>query len=216
MLKKLTLAAFAMCSVAAFAQDDWTSIDVNTAGSSDLKAFVLKHASKTMSAGDVFTLAQFLDRVPSNVENALLKGLANNALQSKMIRDENQTWANSQPPMGDTWTDWRRNWSNNPVAMDETRPMRMFVMNTSKDLSYMNTLNILGSGLTVIEQNLISSSFPVRSFTESQIPTVMNEKTMDALTKYVKGNALWTEPYRLKYTSLAPRATYVSPIPSGW
>jgi len=63
MLKNLTLAAFAMCSVAAFAQqDDWTSIDVNSAGSSDLKAFVLKHASHTMSAGEVFTLSQFLDR----------------------------------------------------------------------------------------------------------------------------------------------------------
>ncbi|RYG25071.1 hypothetical protein EON82_08460 [bacterium] len=216
MLKQMTLAAFAMCSVAAFAGDDWNSIDPDTATSSELKTFVVKHAYKTMSAGDAYTLAQFLNRAPFNISTSLMKGLARNAVQAKMIRDENQTWANAQPPMGDTWTDWRRSYNADSMAMDESRAMRMYVANPKHDLDYIQTLDILASGLTRIEQTWLASTFAPRSFTESQIPTVMNERAMDAITKFVQGNASWAEPYRLKYTSLAPRPAYVSPIPSGW
>ncbi len=206
MLKQLTLAAFALCSVAAMADEGW-SIDPMTASTSDMKKFVVKHAYKTMNAGDAYVLNNFLNRIPSNAENALLRGLTQNAVQAKMIREENQTWANSQPPIGDgTYAMVNKDWSTDSTVTDSSRPMRMFAAKPNRDLNYWDTIKITTSGLGVIDQGLIWNLFTDKSFTESQIPTVNNERELDAITHFIEANAKSTEPYRLKYTSLAPKS----------
>jgi hypothetical protein len=206
MLKQLTLAAFALCSVAAMADEGW-SIDPMTASTSDMKKFVVKHAYKTMNAGDAYVLSNFLNRIPSNAENALLRGLTQNAVQAKMIREENQTWANSQPPIGDgTFAMTNTSWSSDNTVSDSSRPMRMFAAKPDRDLNYWDSIKITTSGLGVIDQGLIWNLFTDKSYTESQIPTVNNERELDAITHFIEANAKWTEPYRLKYTSLVPKS----------
>jgi len=206
MLKQLTLAAFALCSVAAMADEGW-SIDPMTASTSDMKKFVVKHAYKTMNAGDAYVLSNFLTRIPSNAENALLRGLTQNAVQAKMIREENQTWANSQPPIGDgTFAMTNTSWSSDNTVSDSSRPMRMFAAKPDRDLNYWDSIKITTSGLGVIDQGLIWNLFTDKSYTESQIPTVNNERELDAITHFIEANAKWTEPYRLKYTSLVPKS----------
>ncbi len=206
MLKQLTLAAFALCSAAAMADEGW-SIDPMTASTSDMKKFVVKHAYKTMNAGDAYILANFLTRIPSNAENALLRGLTQNAVQAKMIREENQTWANSQPPIGDgTFAMTNTSWSSDNTVSDSSRPMRMFAAKPNRDLNYWDSIKITTSGLGVIDQGLIWNLFTDKSYTESQIPTVNNERELDAITHFIEANAKWTEPYRLKYTSLVPKS----------
>ncbi len=210
MLKQITTAAFAIAAMSAFAGEDF---NFDSSSVSERKAYVIKHAYKTLNAPDAYVIESFIKGLPGNKASAIVNGLARNAWQAKMIKDENQTSANMMAPMGDNMAmanDWsKKDWSSLP--QDESRPMRMLAMASSKDVSYPEAIKILNSGNDLFDQGLIWDTFGMRSFTESYIPTVMNERALDAIVKQIEANAKWTEPVRLKYTSLAPRQAYM-----GW
>ncbi|RYG53328.1 hypothetical protein EON80_32845 [bacterium] len=199
-MKKITTAAIALCAVSAFAGDDF---NFETASTMEKKEFVVKHAYKTLNAGDAFVIERAINGLPGNYSSALVNGLARNAWQAKMIKEEKQTWANSQPPMGDNPT-----WASTPTssyAEDSSRPMRMFADTKKGELNYGDAIKILNSGNDVFDQGLVWNLFEMRPFTQSMIPTVTNERLIDAISRQICANAKWTEPVRLKYTSLAPR-----------
>ena len=110
MLKTLAIAALTLPAAAALAGDHWTDFNFDSASYGEKKAFVVKHAYKTLSAPDAYTIACAVDSLPGNRASALVNGLARNAWQAKMIKDEKQMAANMMPPMGTMWTE--KDWSN--------------------------------------------------------------------------------------------------------
>ena len=206
MLKQITTAAFAIAAMSAFAGEEF---NFDTASYTEKKMFVVKHAYKTLNAGDAYTIAKFISDLPGNKASAIVNGLARNASQAMMIKDENQNAANMMAPMGDSMamsSDWSKNMASLPE--DNSRPMRMLAMNPKKDVSYNETIKILNSGNDLFDQGLVWDTFGMRSFTESFIPTVMNERALDAISHQIAANAKWTEPTRLKYTSMAPKKSW--------
>lgn len=204
MLKNLTLAALALTAVAAQAQSTWSSdtdkvdwsMNPKTARLLDLKNFVIWHANKVSGATDAYTLECFLNQIPSNYERALLVGLAENALQSHQIKDEKQAavWGGTMA-------------STNYNVEDSSRPMRMIADKAQPtDVSHVEAIKVVTSGLDIVDKGLIWTLFRPRPFTETLVPTTMNEAALDAITRYIEKNASWTEPARLKYTSMAPRS----------
>lgn len=212
MLKQLTISAFALVAASAFAGEDWSNFDYKAAKPGELMKFVSEHAYKTLGAGDAYTITKFVGNLPGNYKTAVLRGLAQSAVQAKMIKDENQMAANAMPPMGDRMAydeGWKKDYSSLP--MDDSRAMRMVALKPEQEVTYPQAIKILGAGQDIFDQGLIMNLFEMKSFTVSQIPTVWNEKALDAIVRQIQANAKWTEPYRLKYTSLTPRTPYM-----GW
>jgi len=199
MLKQITIAALSLTAVAAFAGDDF---NFETATMGEKKAFVVKHAYKTLSAPDAYTISCAIEDLPGNKASAIINGLARNAWQAKMIKDEKQMAANMMSP-SDMWTE--TSWTGSSSEGD-SRPMRMLSVKPKGDLSYTQAIDILNAGNDQLDKGLVWSMFTPRSFTEDMIPTVQNERLLDAITHQIQANAMWTEPYRLKYTSLAPKS----------
>lgn len=204
MLKQLMISAFAVTAVSAFAQD-MDNFDYKTANTYELNKYVVKSAYKVLPAGDAYTIAKFVGGLPGNRKTAILRGLAQNAAQAKMVADEKMMAANMMAPMGDKM--WMKE-DMKPMdsyPSDSSRPFRMLADAPNGDLNYEASLKILTSGLDVFDQGLIYDLFTMKPFTVSMIPTVWNEKELDAITHYIQANAKMTEPARLKYTSMAPR-----------
>jgi hypothetical protein len=208
MLKQLTLAAFVVTAGSAFGQDMMDQ-DPSTLNSSDLQKYVMADVWKKASAPDAYVISRFIAQMPGNRANAVLRGLAQNAYQARTLTMERQTAANAQGPAGMSSSSTENtNWSTS--GEESARPFRTYA-SMPGELSYDNTVKILSSGLGTFDEGLIVDLFAMRSFTQSFIPTVMHERELDAISRYFKANAKWSEPARLKYTSLAPRAPYVSP-----
>lgn len=108
MLKKMSLAAIALSSVAAFAQTDsnttttttatttWSSpamndrmekIDTNVSISKKRK-IVIQRAREVLSGGDAYIFTGLLDRVSTPIDLALIEGLYNAHRQAVMINEQ--------------------------------------------------------------------------------------------------------------------------------
>lgn len=208
MLKQLTLAAFVVTAGSAFGQDMMDQ-DPMTLNNSDLKKYVMADVWKKANAPDAYVISRFIAGMPGNRANAVLRGLAQNAAQTRTLMMERQTSAYAMGPAGMSPSEENKSWSSS--GEESSKPFRMYAEKPG-ELSYANTIKILSSGLGAFDQGLIFDLFDMRSFTQSFIPTVTNERELDAISRYFMANAKWSEPARLKYTSLAPRAPYVSPM----
>lgn len=195
MLKQTILAAFAIATCSAFAQNG-TMMDVDAKSSKpgELEAFLNTDAYKKLSAPDAYILTSFISGLPGNYQTAVLRGLASHSQEAWQSKMKNQDSANMMAPMGNTMP------SMDSASMD-IKPPR----------SYLDTIEALQKDQDATDQGLIATLFTARPFTTDFLMTPMNERALDAITKYFAANAKWSEPVRLKYTSLAPR-TYVSPV----
>ncbi len=199
MLKQTMIAAFSLTAVAAFAGDDF---NFETATIGEKKAYVVKHAYMTLNAPDAYVISSAIEGLPSNKASAIVNGLARNAWQAMRIKDEKQMAANMMEPSA-MWTETSWSGSNSD---DSSRSMRMLSVKPKGDLSYTQAIDILNAGNDQLDKGLVWSMFEPRSFTETLVPTVKNERLLDAITHQIQANAMWTEPYRLKYTSLSPKS----------
>ena len=100
MLKSLTIAAFAVVAVSAFAQDGMM-MDAKAMKPKELMSFLEKDTYKKLNAPDAYIITSFLQGLPGNYQTALSRSLVAVAQEAKEMGMENQTAANSMAPMGD-------------------------------------------------------------------------------------------------------------------
>ena len=208
MLKPITIFALALTAAVALAQDTM-DVDAKSSKPKELLSFLDKDAYTKLSAPDAYILTSFVSGLPGNVQTALVRGLVMNAEEAKQLKTSKQTEANSMAPMGDMM----------PPKMDSgfrqghrgERSFDMIAMDPMGRLSYADTLVILQKGQDATDLGLIASLFTLHPFTQDFLMFPQNERAFDAINRYIKANAMSTQPTRLKYTSLAPH-TYVSPV----
>ena len=195
MLKQTILAAFAIATCSAFAQNGMMmDVDAKSSKPAELAAFLDMDAYKKLSAPDAYVLTSFVSGLPGNYQTAILRGLVMSSQEARQSMMKNQDAANMMAPMGSTMT------KMDSMSMDMKPPR-----------SYYDAIETLQKGQDATDQGLIATLFMARPFTSDFLMSPHNERALDAITKYFAANAKASEPVRLKYTSLAPH-TYTSPV----
>ncbi|GEM_PF-2814902 len=212
MIKITIIAALALAAVPAFSQDGMMTMKPDAKGMkrAELLSFLEKDAYRKVSAPHAYVLTSFLNSLPGNLQTAIARGLVQATEASYDLKDRYQMDANAMgPSMGSASGMTSNNSMSGETAFEKLsmRPMG--------ELSYPQAISILQAGQDQTDQGLIATVFRERSFTQSLIPTVMNERQLDAIVAYLQATAAWTQPSRLKYTSLAPRAPYAG-LPADW
>ena len=210
MLRLTLLSAFAATTALSFAQGGMMMMvpDAKTTKPAELMEFVRQDAYSKLRAPDAYVLTQFLIGLPGNYQTALLRGLVGNAQEAKMIREKNQTAASMMAPMGDTEKPYDSSYDN---FQKGERSFEMVTMDPQARVSYLDSIKFLQKDQDSTDRGLIQTLFSFKHFTVDPVMTVTNERAFDAIERYIKANAMSTQPVRLKYTSLAPR-TYMSPM----
>ena len=213
MLKTTLLAAFAATAVAAFAQDDMMTVpDAKSSKPKELASFVSKDAYMKTASPDAYVISMFLSGLPGNYETALLRGLVRLANEAQDLKTKNQSAANMMAPMGDAM----------PPMMDSgfrqgqrsERSFEQVAMDPLARLSYSDVIKMLEISQDETDRGLIDTLFAPQPFTKDPLMTPYHERELDAISRYIKGLAMSTQPVRLKYTSLAPR-NYPG-LPADW
>ena len=209
MLKITLLTAFAATTALSFAQGEMMMVpDAKSSKPAELMEFLRKDAYEKLRAPDAYYLTQFVGGLPGNYQTALLRGLVGNAQEARTIRDKNQMAANMMAPMGDMEKPYESSYNN---FQKGTRSFEMVTMDPQSRVSYLDVLSYLQKDQGSTDQGLLATLFILKPFTIDPLMYPFNERAVDTITRYVKANAMSTQPVRLKYTSLAPR-TYVSPM----
>jgi hypothetical protein len=242
MLKTIAFTTLAAMTVAAFAQSGQGSMNTMNSGSYqgtwrdnpdftydtynmnsvDINSLspwrigqLVKHSLKGANAADAYTINNFIELLPPDQGNALLKALAINYKQASIVRDEvamarygtDQTYAWLNYPAL-TWTDTpgQNSWSsinfdstpyattpmNTSDAMialtdDQSRPMRMVMrVRGERDIDYDRAVGILCSGLSEIEKAAIREVFHPAQFDPA---TYTNAEALDSIIRVVESNA---------------------------
>ena len=149
MFKTMMLAAMAVVSMSAFAQDhrwhDRDSFDVADAGKTQygMERFVRWQCNDLMGPDD-YTFEAMLNRMPANEENALIKGIF--CAHREAVREREHIITMRFP--NSTEVELSTN-SNDEIS---NRPMRMVMESTGpRDIDYRTALDILTSSVNATE-----------------------------------------------------------------
>ena len=200
MLKPTLLAAAALACALSSAQGMMTMVpDSKMTQPKELMEFLRKDSYMKLSSPDAYYLNQFIGGLPGNYQSALLRGLVLNAEECKMSYDKMRMSPMAMAPMGD-------------MKMDDKMMMGDDMMMVKDPESYLDTLTTLQKGQSVTDRGLINTLFSRRLFTMDPLRSPRNERAFGVIQKYLSANYMCAMPARLKYTNLAPRAMYVSPM----
>lgn len=219
MFKKLSIAAFAMMTVAAMAQTSTTTSwsSDNTSWSkkemiddsmpiSAKRQVVIKRARMWLSGGDAYEFTSMLDRAPTSVDLAIVEGLFDTHRQAIVIQEQalmakyptytSMYTTSSSDSMGTTTTTT----TTESWAMSSGRPLRMVMESESKpkDLDYLNAFTILSDGLNQTQQGILASWWAHTA----------SERQKDVLVKLVEGSARVAD--QTYYPSVYNRRTWTS------
>ena len=208
MIKSTLLAAVALTAALSSAQSMMMVPDAKMTKPKELMEFINRDAYEKLRAPDAYILTRFLNGLPGNYQTALLRGLVANTQEAQALRMKNQTATNMMAPMGDMEQPYMSSYDN---MQRGERSFEMVTMDPMARVSYLDTIKFLQKDQDATDRGLIQTLFSFKPFTRDMVMTVTNERAFDAIERYVKANAMMTQPVRLKYTSLAPRM-YTSPM----
>jgi len=211
-MKTTMIAALALAAIPAFAQDGMMmKPDAKGMKPMELLSFLQKDAYKKLPAPKAYVLTSFLNGLPGNYQTAIARGLVRVAEEAYDLKDKKQMEANAAGPMMEPPM-MKSGFKN---FQQGERSFETIAMDPQGRLSYLDAIQLLQISQDETDRGLIATAFAPRSFTEDMIPTVKNEAALDAIDEYIKALAISTQPYYLKYTSMAPRAPYAG-LPADW